>query len=230
MKKLPVRLVEREDAALLDGLPDELRLAMADMAMAAREGLLAMSVAVGLRVVGELQDAEMTATCGPKHAKQPDRSARRPGSTSGSLVLGSRRVPVDRPRARTLDGRTAVTGNATSFEQERRLRAGPPHGPTGFLPSTPSGPNDRLSVSNRAPCGFLPPVIRSELCKSGSCLTCQHRLIVDTELLPGQGVDTPTLDKVQREDLIGAPARGVLPGGASADHDHVVPLSHAGVF
>jgi hypothetical protein len=57
VKKLPVRLVEREDTALLDGLPD----------------------------------AEMTATCGPKHARQPDRSARRHGSTSGSLVAGSRR-------------------------------------------------------------------------------------------------------------------------------------------
>jgi putative transposase len=105
VKKLPVRLVEREDAALLDGLPDELRLAMVDVAVAAREGLLAMSVAVGLRVVGELLEAELAATCGPKHAKQPDRSARRHGSTSGSLVLGSRRVPVQRPRARTLDGR-----------------------------------------------------------------------------------------------------------------------------
>jgi putative transposase len=103
--KLPVRLVEREDTALLDGLPDELRLAMTDVAAAAREGLLAMSVAIGLRVVGELLDAEMTATCGPKHAKQADRAARRHGSAPGSLVLGGRRVPVDRPRARTLDGR-----------------------------------------------------------------------------------------------------------------------------
>ena len=38
MGKPPVRLVEREDTALWDGLPDELRLAMTDVAMAAREG------------------------------------------------------------------------------------------------------------------------------------------------------------------------------------------------
>ena len=37
VKKLPVRFVEREDAALLAGLPGELRLAMADVAMAARK-------------------------------------------------------------------------------------------------------------------------------------------------------------------------------------------------
>jgi putative transposase len=108
--KLPVRLVDDQGTVLLDGLPDELRLAMTDVAMAAREGLLAMSVAVGLRVVGELLDAEVTAACGPKHAKQPGRAARRHGSTSGSLVLGGRRVPVDRPRARTLDGREVKLG------------------------------------------------------------------------------------------------------------------------
>jgi hypothetical protein len=39
-----------EDTAWLDGLPDELRLAMTDVVVAAREGLLAMSVAVGLHV------------------------------------------------------------------------------------------------------------------------------------------------------------------------------------
>ena len=74
MRTLPVRLVDHQDTALLDGLPKELRLAMADVAVAAREGLLAMSVAVGLRVVGELLDAEITAAAGPKHAKQPSGS------------------------------------------------------------------------------------------------------------------------------------------------------------
>jgi putative transposase len=78
---------------------------MADVAVAAREGLLAMSVAVGLRVVAELLEAEITAAAGLKHAKQPGRAARRHGSAPGSLVLGGRRVPVTRPRARTLDGR-----------------------------------------------------------------------------------------------------------------------------
>jgi hypothetical protein len=49
MQKLPVRLADREDAANPAELPDELRLAMADIASSAREGLLASSVAVGLR-------------------------------------------------------------------------------------------------------------------------------------------------------------------------------------
>jgi len=99
-----VRLVEREDAQALPPLPEELRVAMTEVAGAAREGLLAMSVAVGLRVLAELLEAEIAAQAGPRHAKQPGRLARRHGSAPGSVVLGGRRVPVDRPRARTLDG------------------------------------------------------------------------------------------------------------------------------
>jgi hypothetical protein len=56
---LSVRLADREDVALLAGQPNELRLARADIASSAREGLLAMRVAVGMRVMGELMDAEL---------------------------------------------------------------------------------------------------------------------------------------------------------------------------
>jgi len=80
------------------------RLALADIAGAAREGLLAMSVAAGLAVMQAMFDAEITAACGPKGQHDPDRAAVRHGSGEGSVVLGGRRVPVTRPRARTVDG------------------------------------------------------------------------------------------------------------------------------
>jgi putative transposase len=54
--------------------------------------------------MAELLDAEIAAKAGPRHAKQPSRLARRHGTAPGSVVLGGQRVPVDRPRARTLDG------------------------------------------------------------------------------------------------------------------------------
>lgn len=95
MQKLPVRLADREDAANLAELPDELRLAMADIASSAREGLLAMSVAVGLRVMGELMDAELATKVGSKGKHDPARTASRHGTAPGSVVLGGRRVPVD---------------------------------------------------------------------------------------------------------------------------------------
>ena len=115
-----MRLVEREDAQALP-LPEELRVAMTEVAGAAREGLLAMSVAVGLRVLAELLEAEIAAQAGPRHAKQPGRLARRHGSAPGSVVLGGRRVPVDRPRARTLDGHEVQLATWQAFADDDLL-------------------------------------------------------------------------------------------------------------
>ena len=104
-KNVPaLRLVDRDDAAELPELSDELRLALADVAGAAREGLLAMSVAVGLRVLVEMMEEEVTNKVGRKHAKLPERQASRHGTAPGSVVLGGRRVKVERPRARTAEG------------------------------------------------------------------------------------------------------------------------------
>jgi transposase-like protein len=86
-------------------LPAEVRLALVDIAGAARDGLLAMSVAAGMAVMQAMFDAEVTAACGPKGQHDPDRTAVRHGTGEGSVVLGGRRVPVSRPRARTVDGR-----------------------------------------------------------------------------------------------------------------------------
>ena len=111
MKTVPtLRVVSKREApAGIDGLgvadlPAEMRLALADIAGAAREGLLAMSVAAGLAVMQAMFDAEITAACGPKGRHDPDRAATRHGAGQGSVVLGGRRVPVRRPRARTVDG------------------------------------------------------------------------------------------------------------------------------
>jgi putative transposase len=52
MKTLPtVRLADASNAAGLPDLPEEIQLAMSDIAGAAREGLLAMSVAAGMAVM-----------------------------------------------------------------------------------------------------------------------------------------------------------------------------------
>ncbi|HEV2809402.1 MAG TPA: IS256 family transposase [Acidimicrobiales bacterium] len=97
-------LVERDEAPELPEFSAELRLQLAEVAGAAREGLLAMSVAVGLRVMAEMMEEELTVKVGPKHAKIADRTARRHASAPGAVVLGGRRVKVDRPRARNLNG------------------------------------------------------------------------------------------------------------------------------
>jgi putative transposase len=84
-------------------LPAEIQEALGELVGAAREGLLALSVGVGLRVVHELMEAEVTEIVGPKGKHDRDRAAVRHGHEDGSMTLGGRRVPVSRPRIRSLD-------------------------------------------------------------------------------------------------------------------------------
>src|SRR3954469_18647046 len=84
-------------------LPAEIQEALGELVGAAREGLLALSVGVGLRVVHELMELEVTAVVGPKRRHNPDRTAKRHGHENGSITPGGRRVAVSRPRMRTAD-------------------------------------------------------------------------------------------------------------------------------
>jgi len=104
-------------------LPDEVRLGLAGIASVAREGLLAMSVAAGMAVMQAMFDAEVTAACGPKGKHDPARAAVRHGSERGSVVLGGRRVPVRRPRARTADGHEVPLACYRLFAAEDQLTA-----------------------------------------------------------------------------------------------------------
>jgi transposase-like protein len=67
-----------------------------------REGLLAASTAVGLEIMAELMQAEVTALAGPRGKHNPARVAKRHGSQDGTVTLGGRRVAVRRPRVRTV--------------------------------------------------------------------------------------------------------------------------------
>jgi putative transposase len=122
MKTVPtVRLADTTNAAALPDLPDEIALAMADIAGAAREGLLAMSVAAGMAVMAAMFEAEITEACGPKGTHNRGRAAVRHGSGRGSVTLGGRRVAVTRPRARTVDGHEVPLASYAHFAAEDML-------------------------------------------------------------------------------------------------------------
>jgi putative transposase len=89
-------------------LPEAVTVAMADLAGAAREGLLALAVGTGLGVLQVLMDDDVTAVAGPKGKWNPDRVAVRHGTDDGEVTLGGRRVSVRRPRVRSADGTTEV--------------------------------------------------------------------------------------------------------------------------
>jgi transposase-like protein len=103
MKKVSgPQVVATADASELP-LPAEIQEALGELVGAAREGLLALSVGLGLTVVHELMEREVDAVVGPKGKQDPDRAAKRHGHEDGSMTLGGRRVPVSRPRMRTAD-------------------------------------------------------------------------------------------------------------------------------
>jgi putative transposase len=103
VKKVSVPKVVTTLEAAESPLPAEIQEALGELVGAARDGLLALSVGVGLGVVHELMEAEVTEVVGPKGKHNPERSAKRHGHERGSMTLGARRVEVSRPRMRTAD-------------------------------------------------------------------------------------------------------------------------------
>src|SRR3954463_9652103 len=103
MEKVPAAEVVTALEGSESALPARVQEALGELVGAAREGLLALSVGVGLGVVHELMEAEVTEVVGPKGKHDGDRVAKRHGHEDGSMTLGGRRVPVSRPRVRTAD-------------------------------------------------------------------------------------------------------------------------------
>jgi putative transposase len=107
-----------------DELPERVREALGELAGAAKEGLLALSVGVGLGVLHELMEVEVDEVVGPKGRHDRERSAVRHGHESGEVTLGGRRVPVSRPRVRSADGAGEVElGTYRHFAARDQLTA-----------------------------------------------------------------------------------------------------------
>jgi transposase-like protein len=85
-------------------IPEQVSVALAEIAESATEGLLALAVGAGLQVMQTLMEESVTALAGPKGKHNPDRVAARHGHEQGSVTLGGRRVAVQRPRVRAADG------------------------------------------------------------------------------------------------------------------------------
>ncbi len=104
MSKVPAAKVGTALEASESPLPPQIQQALGELVGAAKEGLLALSVGVGLGVVHELLELEVDEVVGPRGKHNRDRMAKRHGHEDGSMTLGGRRVAVRRPRVRTADG------------------------------------------------------------------------------------------------------------------------------
>lgn len=99
-----VQAEEVVTAIEVHALPMRVQEALGELVGAAKEGLLALSVGVGLGVMHELMACEVEEACGPKGKHDPERLAYRHGSDDGAVTLGGRRVAVGRLRVRAKDG------------------------------------------------------------------------------------------------------------------------------
>jgi putative transposase len=102
MEKVPAPEVVTALEGAESPLPARTQEALGELVGAAKEGLLALSVGVGLSVVHELMELEIDEVVGPKGKHDPDRAAVRHGHEKGSMTLGGRRVAVRRPRMRSV--------------------------------------------------------------------------------------------------------------------------------
>jgi putative transposase len=97
----PPRLISTAAVGLPKRLAGRLDEHLAAFVAHMRQGLLAASTAVGLEVMDELMDVEVTELAGPRGKHNPARVAMRHGTQPGTVTLGGRRVGVRRPRVRT---------------------------------------------------------------------------------------------------------------------------------
>ena len=146
-------------------LPERVTVAVAELASAAREGLLALAVGTGLQVLEIMLAEDVARLVGAKGRHLPERSAVRHGSEPGQVTLGGRRVRVRRPRVRTADGtREVVVPTYQAFAatdlldqlavertlaklSTRRYRAGPE--PVGTQVEQTATGTSRSAVSRR---------------------------------------------------------------------------------
>jgi transposase-like protein len=69
-----------------------------------KSAFFGLCVNAGKQVLASMMEADRVALCGPKGRPDPDRRALRGGHTRSWLTLGGRRVPMGRPRARSVAG------------------------------------------------------------------------------------------------------------------------------
>jgi putative transposase len=104
-------------------LPPRVQEALGELVGSAKEGLLALSVGVGLGVLAELLEEEVVEVVGAKGKHIAERSAVRHGHEAGEVTLGGRRVQVERPRVRSADGGSEVRLQTYEYFADRDLLA-----------------------------------------------------------------------------------------------------------
>lgn len=83
-------------------------LPLVDLLVDTKTQLLELALRPGLKVFTAMLEKDRKAICGLRYVHEPDRSASRAGTTRSDVVLGGRKIRIQRPRVRTAAGKVAL--------------------------------------------------------------------------------------------------------------------------
>jgi transposase-like protein len=83
----------------------ELQLSRIELQRMVGEGLHGLALEIGVEVARALLTDEVERHCGPVRRRDRERRAYRHGQQRGWIAMGGAKVPIQRPRARTIDGK-----------------------------------------------------------------------------------------------------------------------------
>jgi hypothetical protein len=87
----------------------------------ASEGLLSLSAELGIEVVRQLLEANVTTLAGEKGRHDNGRTAYRHGSEHTKVVMGGEKREIRRPRVRSKDGAELSLPTLAAFQDEEPL-------------------------------------------------------------------------------------------------------------
>jgi len=116
------RAVRQFEAMAADGNPAvQMVLPLAEMVGWLRKGVGEFIRQAGLELMGLLMEEEVRKLAGERSQQQPDRTANRWGSERGYCVVMGQKVPVQRPRVRTIEDKEVRLGSYEMFHRGEPL-------------------------------------------------------------------------------------------------------------
>src|SRR5579862_2614819 len=116
------RAVKQFEAMAAEGDPAvQMMLPMTEMVGWLRKGVGELIRQAGLQLMGLLMEEEVRELAGERSQQQPDRTASRWGSERGYCVVVGQKVPIQRPRVRTMEDKEVRLGSYEMFHRGEPL-------------------------------------------------------------------------------------------------------------
>lgn len=116
MEKHPARKTSASEATKV-GFVGQRVLPLIEVIVSLRDGLRELVVSSGLQVLKALLEEDRQRLCGPARKKQQDRTAYRYGYDSGQLVMGGRKLAMEKPRVRSVNGEEVTLPSWEEFQR-----------------------------------------------------------------------------------------------------------------